>query len=103
MDLSPFYNLGEPGADDAPDDAVSLGDGKTKMRHGCAMIFGQAKEKIVSGCQNKNPDHTDHGLSMICPIFRCALINTGLPCADHCNANLAELGDLLQDDENCPH
>ncbi|MDH5488940.1 MAG: hypothetical protein OEX17_03315 [Rhodospirillaceae bacterium] len=99
MDLSPFYSFGNNDLDDAHDNAKPDGDGKTKMRHGCALILNQAREKIVSGCKNKNPDHIDSGLSMVCPIFRCALINIGLPCAENCNASLGELGNLLQDEE----
>jgi len=97
MNLSPFYGFGDNDLDDMTGNSGPDGDGKSKMRHGCALILNQAREEIVSGCQNNKPDSIDSGLSMLCPIFRCALVNTGLPCADNCNANLGELGNLLQE------
>lgn len=96
INISPFYDLVDPSLTEPEPEQ----NGKTKMRHGCAMVLGQARERIVSGCKNKASEEIDRGLNMICPIFRCALVNIGLPCAEHCNSKLAELGNLLQDKEN---
>ena len=101
MNISPFYDLVDPSLLE-PEKELEQ-NGKTKMRHGCAMMLGQAKERIIAGCRSNTADEIDRGLSMICPIFRCALVNTGLPCAENCNSKLGELGNLLQDEGAINH